>query len=78
MVCDSSRIDTLLAIAAVSAATVALAIGDPNGVGPEIAVKAAARLSRGGRSQRRPGRRRIRHPVLCRALRAGCLPFKGV
>jgi 4-hydroxy-L-threonine phosphate dehydrogenase PdxA len=31
-----------------SAATVALAIGDPNGVGPEIAVKAAARLSREG------------------------------
>src|ERR1700730_3649503 len=30
------------------AATVALAIGDPNGVGPEIAVKAAARLSREG------------------------------
>jgi 4-hydroxy-L-threonine phosphate dehydrogenase PdxA len=30
----------------VSVATVALAIGDPNGVGPEIAVKAAARLSR--------------------------------
>ena len=29
-----------------SVATVALAIGDPNGVGPEIAVKAAARLSR--------------------------------
>jgi 4-hydroxy-L-threonine phosphate dehydrogenase PdxA len=32
----------------VSVATVALAIGDPNGVGPEIAVKAAARLSREG------------------------------
>jgi 4-hydroxy-L-threonine phosphate dehydrogenase PdxA len=31
-----------------SVATVALAIGDPNGVGPEIAVKAAARLSREG------------------------------
>jgi 4-hydroxy-L-threonine phosphate dehydrogenase PdxA len=30
----------------VKAATVALTIGDPNGVGPEIAVKAAARLSR--------------------------------
>jgi 4-hydroxythreonine-4-phosphate dehydrogenase len=30
------------------AATVALTIGDPNGVGPEIAVKAAARLSREG------------------------------
>jgi 4-hydroxy-L-threonine phosphate dehydrogenase PdxA len=32
----------------VSVATVALTIGDPNGVGPEIAVKAAARLSREG------------------------------
>jgi 4-hydroxy-L-threonine phosphate dehydrogenase PdxA len=32
----------------VSVSTVALAIGDPNGVGPEIAVKAAARLSREG------------------------------
>jgi 4-hydroxy-L-threonine phosphate dehydrogenase PdxA len=32
----------------VSIATVALTIGDPNGVGPEIAVKAAARLSREG------------------------------
>jgi 4-hydroxy-L-threonine phosphate dehydrogenase PdxA len=32
----------------VSVATVVLAIGDPNGVGPEIAVKAAARLSREG------------------------------
>jgi 4-hydroxy-L-threonine phosphate dehydrogenase PdxA len=31
-----------------STATVALTIGDPNGVGPEIAVKAAARLSREG------------------------------
>jgi 4-hydroxythreonine-4-phosphate dehydrogenase len=31
-----------------STATVAMAIGDPNGVGPEIAVKAAARLSREG------------------------------
>jgi 4-hydroxy-L-threonine phosphate dehydrogenase PdxA len=31
-----------------SIATVALSIGDPNGVGPEIAVKAAARLSREG------------------------------
>jgi 4-hydroxy-L-threonine phosphate dehydrogenase PdxA len=30
------------------AATVALTIGDPNGIGPEIAVKAAARLSREG------------------------------
>src|SRR5258708_35228267 len=30
------------------AATVALTIGDPNGVGPEIAVKAAAQLSREG------------------------------
>jgi 4-hydroxy-L-threonine phosphate dehydrogenase PdxA len=31
-----------------SIATVALTIGDPNGVGPEIAVKAAARLSQEG------------------------------
>src|ERR1700694_1140662 len=35
--------DTVMSIA-----TVALTIGDPNGVGPEIAVKAAARLSREG------------------------------
>jgi 4-hydroxy-L-threonine phosphate dehydrogenase PdxA len=31
-----------------SIATIALTIGDPNGVGPEIAVKAAARLAREG------------------------------
>jgi 4-hydroxythreonine-4-phosphate dehydrogenase len=32
----------------VSASTVALTIGDPNGIGPEIAVKAAARMAREG------------------------------
>jgi 4-hydroxy-L-threonine phosphate dehydrogenase PdxA len=32
----------------VTSPTIALAIGDPNGVGPEIAVKAAARLAREG------------------------------
>src|SRR6202000_2859313 len=31
-----------------SASTVALTIGDPNGIGPEIAVKAAAQIAREG------------------------------
>src|SRR6185437_8174883 len=35
-------------VAAVSASTVALTIGDPNGIGPEIAVKAAAQMAREG------------------------------
>ncbi|SAL68612.1 4-hydroxythreonine-4-phosphate dehydrogenase [Caballeronia udeis] len=33
------------------AMTVALAIGDPNGIGPEIAVKAAAQIASGGRNK---------------------------
>jgi hypothetical protein len=48
-VCDSNRFDTLVAFAALSAAQghacvrrIAIAIGDPNGIGPEIAVRAAA------------------------------------
>jgi len=32
----------------VTQSTIALTIGDPNGIGPEIAVKAAARLAREG------------------------------
>jgi 4-hydroxy-L-threonine phosphate dehydrogenase PdxA len=32
----------------VTQSTIALSIGDPNGTGPEIAVKAAARLAREG------------------------------
>ena len=35
-------------VAAVSVSAIALTIGDPNGIGPEIAVKAAARLAREG------------------------------
>jgi len=32
----------------VTQSTIALTIGDPNGIGPEIAVKAAAKLAREG------------------------------
>ncbi len=46
VICDSSRFDTLAGVAAMSGTetTIALTIGDPNGIGPEIAVKAASEM----------------------------------